>query len=564
MENKEYMLIDGNPVEINGEKNLLEVIRKAGIELPTFCYHSELSVYGACRMCMVENSHGGMEAACSTVPKAGMEIYTNTERLHKHRKMILELLLANHCRDCTTCQKNGKCRLQELASLFGLESIRFKNLKPEPELDTSSLSIIRDAHKCILCGDCVRMCNEIQNVGAIDFVNRGSKMVIGPAFNEPIANSPCVGCGQCAAVCPTGAIVIRKDTGRVWPELNDKNTKVVAQVAPAVRVAMAKEFGLPENENSMGRITAALRRLGFDEVYDTATGADLTVLEESNEFLQRIEAGENLPLITSCCPAWIQYCEKNHPELMKNISTCKSPMQMFSSVIKAEYANSSRRVVCVAIMPCTAKKFECAREEFMHDGVPETDYVITTQELIQMIHKAGIVFDELEPEAVDPEFSTSTGAGVIFGVTGGVTEAVLRRLSTDKSKKALLSIAFNDVRGMKRVKETTIPYGDKEVRIAIVSGLKNAESVIQALKNGEHFDFIEVMACPGGCVAGGGQPFGTNATKEVRGKALYSADKMLSIKRSEENPLMLSLYDGVLKGRVHELLHVHYNHKEEE
>ena len=545
MENKEYMLIDGNPVEINGEKNLLEVIRKAGIELPTFCYHSELSVYGACRMCMVENSHGGMEAACSTVPKAGMEIYTNTERLHKHRKMILELLLANHCRDCTTCQKNGKCRLQELASLFGLESIRFKNLKPEPELDTSSLSIIRDAHKCILCGDCVRMCNEIQNVGAIDFVNRGSKMVIGPAFNEPIANSPCVGCGQCAAVCPTGAIVIRKDTGRVWPELNDKNTKVVAQVAPAVRVAMAKEFGLPENENSMGRITAALRRLGFDEVYDTATGADLTVLEESNEFLQRIEAGENLPLITSCCPAWIQYCEKNHPELMKNISTCKSPMQMFSSVIKAEYANSSRRVVCVAVMPCTAKKFECAREEFMHDGVPETDYVITTQELIQMIHKAGIVFDELEPEAVDSVFSTCTGAGVIFGVTGGVTEAVLRRLSTDKSKKALLSIAFNDVRGMKGVKETTIPYGDKEVRIAIVSGLKNAESVIQALKNGE-------------------QPFGTNATKEVRGKALYSADKMLSIKRSEENPLMLSLYDGVLKGRVHELLHVHYNHKEEE
>lgn len=564
MENKEYMLIDGNPVEINGEKNLLEVIRKAGIELPTFCYHSELSVYGACRMCMVENSHGGMEAACSTVPKAGMEIYTNTERLHKHRKMILELLLANHCRDCTTCQKNGKCRLQELASLFGLESIRFKNLKPEPELDTSSLSIVRDAHKCILCGDCVRMCNEIQNVGAIDFVNRGSKMVIGPAFNEPIANSPCVGCGQCAAVCPTGAIVIRKDTGRVWPELNDKNTKVVAQVAPAVRVAMAKEFGLPENENSMGRITSALRRLGFDEVYDTATGADLTVLEESNEFLQRIEAGENLPLITSCCPAWIQYCEKNHPELMKNISTCKSPMQMFSSVIKAEYANSSRRVVCVAVMPCTAKKFECAREEFMHDGVPETDYVITTQELIQMIHKAGIVFDELEPEAVDSVFSTCTGAGVIFGVTGGVTEAVLRRLSTDKSKKALLSIAFNDVRGMKGVKETTIPYGDKEVRIAIVSGLKNAESVIQALKNGEHFDFIEVMACPGGCVAGGGQPFGTNATKEVRGKALYSADKMLSIKRSEENPLMLSLYDGVLKGRVHELLHVHYNHKEEE
>lgn len=561
METKEYMLIDGNPVEINGEKNLLELIRKTGIELPTFCYHSELSVYGACRMCMVENAKGGMEAACSTLPKAGMEIYTNTERLHNYRKMILELLLANHCRDCTTCPKNGECRLQELSYLFGIDSIRFKNLRPVPQLDTSSPCITRDASKCILCGDCVRMCSEIQKVGAIDFINRGSKTVIGPAFNEPIGSSQCVGCGQCAAVCPTGAIVIHRNTGRVWRELNNKETRVIAQVAPAVRVAMAKEFGLPENENSMGRITAALRRLGFDEIYDTATGADLTVLEESKEFLERIEKGEKLPLFTSCCPAWIQYCEKTHPELMENVSSCKSPMQMFSSIIKAKYADSDKRIVNVAVMPCTAKKFECQREEFIHNGVPDTDYVITTQELVKMIHKAGIVFDELEPEAVDSMFSTSTGAGVIFGVTGGVTEAVLRRLAPSNDKKLHMSFAFNDVRGMDGVKETSISYGGREVNIAVVNGLGNVENIIRAMNNGVKYDLIEVMACPGGCIGGGGQPFGSNADKNTRSKALYGADKMLSMRRSEENPLMQTLYDGILKGREHELLHVHYGHK---
>ncbi|ODU55785.1 MAG: ferredoxin [Clostridium sp. SCN 57-10] len=544
MEKLNYMLVDGNPVEINGEKNLLEIIRKVGVELPTFCYYSELSVYGACRMCMVENQWGGMDAACSTPPKAGMEIYTNTERLRKYRKMILELLLSNHCRDCTSCEKNGSCKLQELAMRFGIDRVRFENLKEKPLLDESSLSITRDQNKCILCGDCVRMCNEVQNVGAIDFAHRGSNMIIATAFDEPIAQSNCVGCGQCAAVCPTGAIVVKNDTNPVWKELSDKNTKVVAQIAPAVRVAVAKSFGLPADENSMGRIIAALRRLGFDEVFDTATGADLTVLEESNEFLKRLETPQEFPLFTSCCPAWVKYCENHHPDLMPHVSTCKSPMQMFSSVIKEQYKHSSRRVVNVAIMPCTAKKGEAARPEFRYDSAPSTDYVLTTQEVIRMIREAGIVFAELEPEAVDSTFSTATGAGVIFGVTGGVTEAVLRRVSADKSARA--------------INETTVIAGDTKLRIAVVSGLKNAEDLIQRIKGGEHFDFVEVMACPGGCVSGAGQPVGSRQTKEQRGKALYSADRLISIKRSEENPLMMSLYNGVLRGKVHDLLHVHY------
>ncbi|VBB06724.1 respiratory-chain nadh dehydrogenase 75 kd subunit signature 1 [Lucifera butyrica] len=558
----EFMIIDNMPVEIAGEQNILAVIRKGGIELPTFCYYSELSVYGACRMCVVEDKWGTIHAACSTPPKPGMEIRTNTPRLRKYRKMILELLLSNHCRDCTTCEKNGKCKLQELARRFGIKQVRFSNTAGDADMDTSSLAIVRDKSKCILCGDCVRVCDEVQNVGAIDFAFRGSRMCVSPAFDEPIANTNCVGCGQCAAVCPTGAIVVRNDTAKLWQEISDKDTKVVVQIAPAVRVGIGKELGLGEGENVMGRIVAALRRMGVDEVFDTSTGADLTVLEEAGEFMFRLESGEKLPLFTSCCPAWVRYAELNHPELMENISTCRSPMQMFAAVLKEQYRHSHRRVVVVAVMPCTAKKQEAAREEFIEDGVRYVDYVISTQELIQMIKEAGIVFAEIEPEAVDMPFGTTSGAGVIFGVTGGVTEAVIRRISDDKSVSSLRAIAFTGVRGLEGVKETSLDFAGREVKIAIVSGLKNAAQLLKKIQKGEkQYDFVEVMACPGGCICGAGQPFIGGEGKWNRSAGLYEADRMSNIKRSEENPVIMALYGGLLKGKVHKLLHVDYRRK---
>ncbi|OQC12183.1 MAG: NADP-reducing hydrogenase subunit HndC [Firmicutes bacterium ADurb.Bin080] len=558
----EFVIVDGIPVEIGKEKNLLELVRKAGIELPTFCYHSELSVYGACRMCMVENEKGQLEASCSTPPRPGMVIKTNTEKLRKYRKMILELLLANHCRDCTTCEKNGKCKLQELAERFHIEGVRFPNTQPKPIIDESSPCIVRDASKCILCGDCVRVCSEIENVGAINFVRRGSKMTISTAFDIPLDKSPCVGCGQCSAVCPTGALVVKNNTAKVWKALSDSSIKKSVQVAPAVRVAIGKELGLKDGENSMGKIVAALRRLGFDEVFDTSTSADLTVLEETEEFLERINEGGKLPLFTSCCPAWIRYCEKKHPELLENVSTCRSPMQMFASVLKEQSKNSSRRLFHVAVMPCTAKKFESEREEFKVEGVPNVDAVISTQELIKMIKEAGILFDKLEPEAVDMPFGVSSGAGVIFGITGGVTEAVLRRVSTDKTRANVLLMAEVGERGNEGIKVFDLPYGDLSIHIAVVSGLANAERIIERMKEGEQFDLVEVMSCPGGCVSGAGQPYVNPEEKMDRAKGLYSIDKISSIRRSEENPVMMSLYKGILKGKVHELLHVEYKNKE--
>ncbi len=562
MQLKNMMQVDGVPVAIEGERNLLEVISKVGVVMPVFCYHSTLSIYGACRMCMVEDERGRLMAACSTLPAPGMKIRTNTGRLRRYRKNILELLLAEHCRDCTTCGNSGKCKLQDLAVQFGISEVRFKNSRSEMPKDESSPCIIRDPGKCILCGDCVRECNEIQRVGAIDFAHRGSNVTISTAFDIPLSESPCVGCGQCSAVCPTGAIIVRDDTGKVWSAIDKKDTFTTCEIAPAVRVGIAQELGMPEGVDSMGIIVAALHRMGFDRVYDTCTGADLTVLEETQEFVNRLNNGGELPLLTSCCPAWVQFVETKHPDMLKNVSTCKSPMSMFSAIIKEYFKDKlpdgKTKHYHVALMPCTAKKFEAQRKDSAIEAGPATDAVITTQELIKMIRESGIIFRELEPESVDMPFGTVSGASVIFGVTGGVTEAVLRRVAEDSSRTTLAQIRYSGVRGMESVKETVIPYGDRELHIAVVSGLGNAEELLEKVKKGEaHYDLIEVMACPGGCISGAGQPYISFRHRKKRGDGLYRVDRTSTIKRSQDNPMMQELYDGVLKDKVHELLHVH-------
>ena len=567
MLNDNYMLIDKIPVPIEGEKNILELVRKAGIDMPTFCYYSELSVYGACRMCMVEDERGNMHAACSTPPKAGMSVATNSARLRKYRKNILELLLANHCRDCTTCEKSESCRLKELARRFYIEDVRFPTGKTQPQKDESSVSISIDHSKCILCGDCVRMCNEVQNVGAIGFSGRGSKMEVSTAFKVPINETNCVGCGQCSAVCPTGAIIIQKNVDRTWAAIYDPDVYVVAQVAPAVRAGVAKALGEENGFVAAGKIFAAMRRMGFNQVYDTTTGADMTVVEEGNEFIERLSKGGKLPLFTSCCPAWIRYAENKHPELLENISTCRSPMQMFGSAIKEYFADDGsvkgKKIFSVAVMPCTAKKYEAVREEFKRpDGSDTIDAVITTQELIQMIREAGIHFDEIAPEAPSMAFGGTSGAGVIFGVTGGVTEAVLRYADTDKTYSGLRQIALSGVRGMEGVKEASYQVGDAQLKIAIVSGLGNAEKLIRKIQSGEaEYHLVEVMACPNGCIAGAGQPFAHREEKEQRAENLYKTDNLTQIKRSEANPILGEIYARCIGDRAHELLHVHYHPK---
>ena len=561
------MTIDGQAIEFTDEPNVLSVIRKAGIDIPTLCYHSELSIYGACRLCTVEDDRGKTFASCSEKPRDGMIIYTNTPRLMRYRKLILELLLAAHCRDCTTCIKSGECHLQELAHRMGVHEIRFENVREIQPIDTSSHAIIRDPNKCILCGDCVRMCDNVQNINAIDFAYRGTDAQVIPAFNKKIAETDCVGCGQCRVVCPTGAISIHTNIDEVWEALADKNTKVIAQIAPAVRVAIGDNFGYAKGENVMGKLVGVLHRLGFDEVYDTSYGADLTVVEESKEFIERFTSGEKMPLFTSCCPAWVKYCENKYPEFVPNLSTCRSPQQMFGAVVREYYKdpekNEGKKIVSVSIMPCTAKKEEILRPESYTNGKQDVDYVLTTTEIVRMIRKSGIVFDKVEIEAADVPFGIGSGSGVIFGVTGGVTEAVLRRLQQGHNRVDMESIKKSGVRGDDGIKVLTYNYNGREIKAAVVNGLANADKVLQQIKNHEaEYDFVEVMACRRGCIMGGGQPVNAGPrTRKARMKGLYDTDVNTQIKKSNENQMILSLYDTLLKGKEHELLHRNFSGK---
>lgn len=565
------LTVDGRIITFNDERNLLEVIKKANIEMPTFCYHSELSIYGACRLCIINIEGRGIITACTIAPEPGLVVRTNTEQLRNIRKMTIELLLASYNHDCTTCIKSTVCKLQDIAKHLGVTKVRFKrDTKDMKPIDESSFAIIRDPNKCILCGDCVRACEEMQGIGAIDFSNRGSATQVTPAFNKGISKVDCVDCGQCSRVCPTGAIVPRSEVDAVWKELDNPNKVVVAHFAPAVRVAIGEEFDMPTGSVS-GQMTAALKMMGFNKVYDTSFAADLTIVEEANEFLRRKDTGGEMPMFTSCCPAWVKYVEQYYPELIPNLSTCRSPQAMFGSISKKYLPEmlgvDQKNLVVVSIMPCTAKKVEARRTEFNTNSLRDNDYVLTTQEIALMIKQSGIRFKELPPETFDLPFGHKTGAGVIFGNSGGVAEAALRYIVEKVEDKPLVSFEIFDVRGEAEFREATVVVGGESVNVAIVYGLKNARQLIEALKSSKkEYHFIEVMACPNGCVGGAGQPvYFKPEIRQERAKGLYDADKMLQQHNSHENQYIKELYEkniGEIGGyKAHNVLHTHYHNR---
>ena len=561
MAEEKKMIIDGVSCPFTTERNVLEVARNNGIDIPSLCYCENLSIYGGCRLCLVENDRGKMDAACSMQPRDGMVVSTHTKQVLDSRRTTLQLLMSSHRADCLTCDQSGRCKLQEYARRYHVDAHRFEpNTYCTEPMDLSSPSIVRDPSKCILCGLCVRTCAEIQNIGAVDFSGRGKKAHISADFGKTLKDTDCVGCGQCASVCPTGAITIRNETEKFWSMLQDQTRKVVVQYAPSVRVGMAERFCLPANEPCTGKLVAALRRLGADVVYDTNLTADLTIMEESAEFLEKVKTGAKLPMFTSCCPGWIQHVEHRHPHLMPQVSTCGSPMAMFGSLIRKQFAGEN--VYSVAIMPCTGKKFEAARPELEKDGERLIDLVITTSELCDMIEEAGIDFANLPDEEPDAPLGDYTGAGVIFGVTGGVMDAALRSAYYLVTGENPDPDAFTAVRGMQGWKEASFDIpGAGTVRTAVVSGLGNTRELMEAIASGHvQYDFVEVMACPGGCAGGGGQPIHDGEEcAEARGNVLWRLDYKMPLRFSHENPDVQALYKEYLgkplSERSHHLLH---------
>lgn len=577
MENTVNLKINGIPLSVPSGSTILEAARVAGIDIPTLCYLKGINEIGACRMCVVEvKGARSLVASCVYPVSEGMEVQTNTPQIQKYRKMTLEMILSVHNKDCLACKRSGNCELQTLCQEMGIEhSNRFEGAMPDATRDDSAVHLIRDNSKCILCRRCTAACAE-QHVAVIGPNCRGFDTHIACAFEKPLSNVPCVSCGQCIAVCPTGALMERDQCDEVLAAIHDPEKVVIAQTAPSIRVTLGECFGLPVGTNVKGKMVAALRRLGFDQVFDTDFGADLTIMEEANELIERIKNGDPLPLITSCSPGWVKFCEYYYPELLPNLSSCKSPQQMTGAIIKTWYAQRNhidpKNIVVVSVMPCTAKKFEIKRENQNAAGVDDVDIAITTRELARLINMAHINFNRLPDEDFDPALGISTGAGAIFGATGGVMEAALRTAAETLEGRSLERVDYTEVRGTAGIKEAVYHIGGMDLKVAAVSGLKNANEVLTKVKNGEaNYHFIEIMCCPGGCVNGGGQPIQPASVRNFtdlqaeRAKALYGEDKTLPLRKSHESPLIQMIYRDFLETpgnrNAHEILHTTYTQR---
>lgn len=567
------LTINGKQIQAEQGATILEAARAAGVYIPTLCYHPELRPEGACRLCMVEASGARtLVASCVYPVSEGMVVKTNTEKVREARKTVVELLLANHPKDCLCCQKSGDCELQKIAADLGLRKIRFEGGETKAHtIDCSNPSLVRDQEKCILCGRCIRICRDVQGMNVYSFAGRGFNTIVSTAFEHDLKDAACTYCGQCASVCPTGAIVEKDDTDQVWRAINDEDKVVIVQTAPSVRVALGEELGIPAGSIVTGKMVAALRSLGFDKVFDTNFSADLTIMEEGHEFLDRLQNGGVLPMITSCSPGWVNMIELKYPELLPHLSTAKSPQQMFGAVAKTYYAEKAgidpAKIVSVSVMPCTAKKAEAQREEMCDSGYRDVDIVITTRELGRMIREAGIDFASLPEEKFDSPLGIGTGAGAIFGNTGGVMEAALRTVADVVSGEDLPKLEYEEVRGMEETREATVTVAGKEIKVAVVNTLGSARKMLERIKAGNaDYQFIEVMACPGGCIGGGGQPVPVNREiRQKRREALFDCDRMSELRKSHENPEIKALYDNwlgkPLGEKAHHLLHTHYSPK---